>query len=316
MYPLKIASVFKKKIWGGRALMNQLNKVLPDNDLYGESWEASVHPNGMGMILNGSFSGRLFADVLADHGKEILGERLWKKYHGQFPLLLKFLDINDKLSLQVHPDNNYALKTGQFFGKAECWYILSASPDAKIVMGMRDHITYEYYAQQAAKQNFEGLFNEITVKAGDLIVIPPGMVHGTLAGSLLVFEIQQNSDLTYRIYDFDRLENGIKRTLHYQESLENINFALRPDIRNFKNNKKSEILLDWEYFLLSQLVISGSYTISYHDVLRFYTPINGTVSVRFNNQTFVLQKTEVLVLPAFCSIDIYGDAVLFEILPR
>lgn len=315
MYPLKIAPIFKKKIWGGRALMNQLNKALPDDDLYGESWEASVHPNGMGIILNGSFSGLLFADVLADYGKEILGERLWKKYHGQFPLLLKFLDINDKLSLQVHPNNNYALKTGQFFGKAECWYILSASLDAKVVMGSKEDITFEYYARQAANQNFEGLFNEITVKEGDLIVIPPGMVHGTLAGSLLVFEIQQNSDLTYRIYDFNRLENGIKRTLHYQESLENINFALRPNIRNFKNNKKSEILLDWEYFLLSQLVIYGSYSIASIDVLRFYMPINGTVSVCFNNQIFVLHEAEVLVLPAFCNIDIYGDAVLFEILP-
>lgn len=315
MYPLKITPIFKKKIWGGRALMNQLDKKLPDKDLYGESWEASAHPNGMGMILNGRFSGLLFADVFADYGKEIIGERLWQKYNGQFPLLLKFLDINDKLSLQVHPDNNYALKTCQSFGKAECWYIISASPDAKVVMGIREDITFEYYAQQAVTQNFEGLFNEIIVKEGDLIVIPPGMVHGTLAGSLLIFEIQQNSDLTYRIYDFDRLENGMKRTLHYQESLENIDFSLRPNIRNFKNNKKQEILLDWEYFLLSQLVISGSYSISSIDALRFYTSINGTVSVFYNNHTFVLHKAEVLVLPAFCSIDIYGDAVLFEILP-
>lgn len=315
MYPLKIAPVFKKKIWGGRALFDQLNKKLPDEGLYGESWEASVHPNGMGMVLNGSFSGLLFADLLAEYGKEIIGERLWQKYNGQFPLLLKFLDINDKLSLQVHPDNNYALKIGQSFGKAECWYIISASPDAKVVMGVKEDITFEHYAQQAVIQNFEGLFNEILVKDGDLIVIPPGMIHGTLAGSLLIFEIQQNSDLTYRIYDFDRLENGMKRTLHYQESLENINFSLRPNICNFKNNKGQKILLDWEYFSLSQLVISGSYFISSIDVLRFYTSIEGTVSVSYNNTTFVLHKAEVLVLPAFCSIDIYGDAVLFEILP-
>ncbi len=315
MKPMIFSSVFKEKVWGGRALEIVLGKDLPSDKLYGESWEASAHPNGLGVVLNGEFEGKTLPEILSQHGEEILGKEISKKYSNTFPLLLKFLDINDKLSIQVHPDDLYSIPIEKSFGKAECWYVISASPDAKLVMGMKEGITSEQYIQKATQNDFTDLFEEVSVKVGDLIVIKPGMVHASLEGSILICELQQNSDITYRIYDFDRLENGVKRPLHIQKSADVIDFEAKADIRHFgDNHEKIVTLLDWEYFNLSRLIVDGQLDRPAIPTMKLYSVLEGTFKVHCNGET--LDISSGFLLPANLEITLEGHGSLLESYPK
>lgn len=316
-YPMQFSFVLKEKIWGGRALEKILNKQLPSDKLYGESWEVSAHPNGLGIVLNGEFRNQTLPNILKHHGENIVGKEIWQKYEGIFPLLLKFLDINDKLSIQVHPDDMYAIPHEKSFGKAECWYIISASDDAKLIMGMKNGITKEQYLAKAYHNDFTNMFEEISVKADDLVVIHPGMVHASLEGSILLCELQQNSDITYRIYDFDRLENGIKRPLHIEKSADVINFNAQADLKHFENNTQSEIiLLDWEYFSLSRIIIQGKNIRPSIPTMRLYALLAGQLTLTSNHTTLTLKKGDTILVPANLKIVLEGHATLLEAYPK
>ena len=316
-YPMQFSSVFKEKVWGGRALKNILDKNLPTEDLYGESWEASAHPNGLGTVLNGTFQGLTIPELLKEHGEGILGKEIFQKYEGMFPLLLKFLDINDKLSIQVHPDDLYSIPIEKSFGKAECWYVISASDDAKLVMGMKENVSREEYTKKANKNDFTDLFEEISVKEGDLVVIKPGMVHASLEGSILICELQQNSDITYRIYDFDRLENGVKRPLHIAKSADVIDFNAKADVRHFGGENSPEVeLLDWEYFTLNKLILKDSIKREAHPSMKLYSILEGELTLQSSDTTLSLKKGDGLLLPANLAITLQGNATLLEAYPK
>ena len=317
-YPMQFSPVFKEKVWGGRALNTILGKNLPDKDQnYGESWEASSHANGLGIVLNGSFKGKTIPELLNSYSVEILGKDITEKYLNIFPLLLKFLDINDKLSIQVHPDDFYAIPIEKSFGKAECWYVISASDDATLIMGMKEGITSEQYVENANNNKFDDMFEEISVKAGDLVVIKPGMVHASLKGSILICELQQNSDITYRIYDFDRLENGVKRPLHIKKSADVIDFDAKADVRSFaKNQDKIVELLDWEYFTLNRLTIDSTTIRPSIPVMKLYSILKGTVAITCNCETLNLTQGDSFLLPANLEISIEGNGELLEALPK
>ncbi|MGL4676423.1 MAG: type I phosphomannose isomerase catalytic subunit [Brevinema sp.] len=317
LYPMIFSSIFKEKIWGGRALQTVLGKDLPSQKLYGESWEVSAHPNGLGIILNGEFQGKTLPDLLENHADTILGQTITEKYGKLFPLLLKFLDINDKLSIQVHPDDFYAIPVEKSFGKAECWYIISASADAKLIMGIKANISSEQYIEQAQKNDFDNLFEEVSVQAGDLVVIPPGMVHASLEGSILLCELQQNSDITYRIYDFDRLENGIKRPLHIQKSADVINFQAKADIRHYGNNPQAILtLLDWEYFTLSRLTVIDKMIRPSSPVFKLYSILSGEPTISCNDDRLTLSTGSSFLLPVGLEIQLEGSGELLEAYPK
>jgi len=315
-YPMQFSSVFKEKVWGGRALNNYFDKTLPNNNLYGESWEVSAHPNGLGKVLNGEFKNLTLPNILKNHGENIVGKSIWQQYEGLFPLLLKFLDINDKLSIQVHPDDLYAIPHEKSFGKAECWYIISASDNAKLIMGMKKNITKEYFLQKAYQNDFNNLFEEITIQSGDLVVIHPGTVHASLEGSILLYELQQNSDITYRIYDFDRLENGKKRLLHIEKSSDVIDFHAKADIRRFGNNNPDLTLLDWEYFCLTRLLLNGTITRPILPIMRLYSILEGSIILISNNTKLNLKKGDTVLVPANLEVHLEGKACLLEAYPK
>ncbi len=317
MKPMIFSTVFKEKIWGGRALETILGKALPSDQLYGESWEASAHSNGLGIVLNGEFKGKTLPEILSQHGEEILGAEISKKYSNTFPLLLKFLDINDKLSIQVHPDDLYSIPVEKSFGKAECWYVISASPDAKLIMGMKNGITAEHYIQKAEQNDFDDLFEEISVKAGDLIVIKPGMVHASLEGSILICELQQNSDITYRIYDFDRLENGVKRPLHIKKSADVIDFEAKADVRHYGDNTDKELtLLDWEYFNLSRLIIDDKLSRPSISTVKLYSVLDGDFKLSCDGENWDISKGDGFLLPARLEISFEGKGTILESFPK
>lgn len=231
MYPLKFEPVFQNRIWGGRNLAKYFNKSLPPDEAIGESWEISAHPNGLSRVANGPYSGKTLPELLELLGGDlILGTSLKSQ---KFPLLLKLLDANDKLSVQVHPDDNYAynFENGQS-GKSEMWYILHAEPEAEIVYGLKEGVRKHDFVTALKSGNLEGLLKYVPVQTGDVFFIPAGLIHALGAG-LLVAEIQQDSDLTYRVFDYRRVDqNGNPRQLHVDKALDVINFTSRLQIVN------------------------------------------------------------------------------------
>ena len=237
MYPIRFKKCFIDKIWGGRAFETNFGILLPPKRKIGELWEISSHKNGMSIVENGIYKDITLEFLIEKYGTELLGRDIIKRFSGKFPLLIKYLDINDKLSVQVHPDDEYALKNEGEFGKNECWYIIEASKDAKLILGLKKNMTKESFLEKSKNKDFKNMFNEVKVKKGDFINITPGVVHASLEGKILLCEIQQNSDITYRIYDFDRLENGVLRSLQLDKAADVIRFGEIPVITNEKMRK-------------------------------------------------------------------------------
>lgn len=233
-YPFKFREVYKNYIWGGRNL-ELLGKVLPEGKV-SESWEASCHEDGLSVIDNGEFRGKTLYEIIKEKGAEILGEDIYKAYKDKFPILIKFIDANDKLSVQVHPDDGYAKKyENNSLGKNEMWYIIDAKPEAKLICGLRNSVDKEKFKKACDEERVEECLNYIEVTKGDIINIPSGTVHAICEG-LLIAEIQQSSNITYRIYDYNRKDtNGNKRELHLNKALEVINFS---EISNELGNKQ------------------------------------------------------------------------------
>jgi mannose-6-phosphate isomerase len=222
LYPLKFFPVYKDYLWGGRNL-EKLGKALPAG-IIAESWEISAHPDGVCTIANGEMAGLSFPDYLKRFGRDAIGRLLPEHYAAQFPLLVKLLDANQQLSVQVHPDDEYAGTHGGGLGKNEMWYIIDAKPGASIIYGVRPGTTRESLGRAVREGRILDCLQQVRVAPGDVFDIPAGMVHGLGAGIVLA-EIQQSSNLTYRIYDYDRIDaQGNKRPLHVEPALEVIDF--------------------------------------------------------------------------------------------
>ncbi|MFO7611701.1 MAG: type I phosphomannose isomerase catalytic subunit [Clostridia bacterium] len=225
-YPILFEPLYKDYIWGGRKLA-QLGKKLPGG-IVAESWEIACHPAGTGIIANGDFSGMGLDRLLEIRGPEVLGSIVYSHSHGRFPLLIKLIDANGDLSVQVHPDDNYARtnENGEL-GKSEMWYIVDAEPGSKLVSGVKPGVTREMFQKAAADGTISSCLGYIDVKPGDCFDIPAGHVHAIGKGSLIC-EVQQNSNTTYRVYDYDRTDqSGKKRQLHMEKALDVIDFDSR-----------------------------------------------------------------------------------------
>jgi mannose-6-phosphate isomerase len=224
MYPLKFKPVFKDYLWGGRNL-SRLGKALPETGIVAESWEVSSHPEGPSLIDNGEFAGMSLTDLVERYPTEVLGTAVELKYGKKFPLLVKLIDANQKLSVQVHPDDAYALLHEREFGKHEIWYILAAQPGAQIIYGLTPGTTKEEFTRCVGAGQIEACLHYQAVAVGDVIDIPPGMVHALGAGLILI-EIQQNSNATYRVFDYNRMDvAGKLRPLHVKKALDVIDFS-------------------------------------------------------------------------------------------
>ena len=313
LYPLKFKKVFIEKVWGGREFETKLDMKLPENRKIGESWEISAHPNGMSIVENGELAGKTLQEVYDEYKEKLVGNKVYNEYKDRFPLLIKYLDVNDRLSIQVHPDDETALKNHNELGKSESWYIMEASPDAVLIMGMKPGITKKQFLTKAENNDFEGLFEEKTVKKGDFIDIVPGTVHASLKGSVLFAEIQENSDITYRIYDFDRTENGVKRKLHIKESADTIDFDKKVDIVNtdFKENETRKNLIRKKYYSIDKIKINNTFTDINDESMIIYSILEGNGTINQENYSLEIKKGESVLVPPHISVTLKGD---FEIL--
>lgn len=312
MYPFKFKKHLVEKIWGGNAFKNKLNFPINPDINYGESWEISSHPSAISIIENGEYKNLELNSLLKNHSEEILGVEVSKKYNKSFPLLIKYLDINDKLSVQVHPNDAYALQTENELGKSEAWYIMEATPDAKLILGINPNISKNKFIEKINNKDFTDLFNIVNVKKGDLINITPGTIHGTLEGSILLCEIQQNSDTTYRIYDFDREVNGIKRELHIEKALDVIDFKNSPQIIKTENLSNNTVLLKTDYFSISKLNVDGFFEDGTYKNFRIYSILNGNGFLICDDISYPLSKGDSYLIPANKNINIEGKLEILK----
>jgi mannose-6-phosphate isomerase len=221
LYPFKFNPIFKERVWGGRRLDSLYHKLLPSPGPIGESWEISDRPGDSSVITNGPFAGKDLRWLMENHERDLLGGT--PSQSGLFPLLIKILDAQERLSLQVHPPADKAAELGGD-PKTEMWYIARAAPGAELYAGLKRGVTRDEFERRIEDGSVSDCFHRIPVKAGDTMFLPSGRVHAIGAG-LVIFEIQQNSDTTYRVFDWNRIgSDGQPRELHIPQSLASINF--------------------------------------------------------------------------------------------
>jgi mannose-6-phosphate isomerase len=220
-YPLKFRPIYKKRIWGGQKLREIFNKDIPPFEKIGESWELTDLPDDKSVIANGKLAGQTLSSAIKKYPGEITGN---KNFSGPFPLLIKFLDAEDILSVQVHPDEQACRRMGRGVPKTECWYIVYAEPNAIIYKGLKKNVTKDKFTEAIKKGSVAEMLAKVPVEAGQCHFLPAGTAHSIGAG-LLIAEIQTPSDTTYRVFDWNRVDDtGKPRPLHIKEALESIHF--------------------------------------------------------------------------------------------
>ena len=258
--PFLLKPVGKDYLWGGTRLKDDFGKTF-DMDPLAETWECSTHPAGQSVVSGGPYDGRLLTDVLKEH-PEYLGEHPNVK-SGDIPVLIKFIDAKKDLSVQVHPTDEYAKEhENGASGKTEMWYVIDAEPGACLVCGFKHKVTKEAVKKAIARGTLEGMMNHYPVEKGDFFFIPPGTVHAIGHGCLVV-EVQESSDITYRLYDYNRLDkSGQKRELHIEKALEVANLDVAGDPRKpmgvyrFKPGRSTTLLARCQYFQVERMLIN------------------------------------------------------------
>lgn len=305
MQPLFMEPVFQEKIWGGTRLHTVFGFDLP-NDTIGEDWAISGHPHGVSVIQNGPYQGKTLAELWTEH-KELFGNPKGEV----FPLLVKILDAEDDLSVQVHPDDAYGLAHEGELGKTECWYIIDAKPGAEIIYGHTAK-TREELAEMIEAERWDDLFVRIPVKKGDFFYVPSGTIHAIGEG-ILILETQQSSDTTYRVYDYDRKDAaGNTRELHVQQSVDVTTVPARqPEISISEIRKgKSAIItyLKTDFFNVYEWQIKGNVSFKKQAPYTLATVIEGYGHLVVNGESYELELGTSFILPnQIDSWEIQGD---------
>lgn len=318
MYPLKFGHILKKKIWGGRTFKTLLDIKLPDYDLYGEAWEICCHPNGDSVVTEGKYKGLKLSELIKKYRQNLIGERLFSKYNGKFPILIKILDLNDSNSIQVHPNNEYAKKYSDESGKAEAWYVIQASGDAEMILGLDKNVDKNEFKARIYNKQFKGLFNKVKIKAGDFIYIQPGVVHSNIKGSLLLLEIQQNSDQTYRLYDYERKKNGKKRELHIEKALDVIDFDVKVSVKNVSQfddkilDFSVQELIKTEYFNIDYIMMLSQYDEKKRDSMIIYSILEGRGEIAYGTKKIKIAMGESVLIPANLKVKLFGELKIIK----
>lgn len=253
--PIFFETIYKDKLWGGQKIRSFLGKDFGDLPNCGETWEISGVPGNVSIVADGPFQGKSLMDLMQALGADLLGQQVHTRFPEEFPLLIKFIDANDDLSIQVHPDDELARQRHNSFGKTEMWYIMQADPGASLITGFTETLDRERYQAAFQAGQLTSILNREVAQAGDVFFLPAGRVH-TIGKGLLLAEIQQTSDVTYRIYDFDRTDDqGNNRELHVEQALDAIDYRWYPDYKTHYTDKANApvTLVDCPYFHTNKL---------------------------------------------------------------
>jgi mannose-6-phosphate isomerase len=299
-YPIKFTPILKEKIWGGNKLKTQLNKNTDLSNI-GESWEISDVKGDTSIVSNGVYKGKTLKELQVEFKSDLIGEKNYKTFGYKFPLLIKFIDAKKDLSIQLHPNDRLAAKRHDSFGKTEMWYVLQADKGANLIVGFNQKITRELYSKHLKEKTLPSILNFDEVSSGDTYFIEVGRVHAIGAG-VMVAEIQQTSDITYRIYDWDRVDaQGKARELHNDLAIDAIDFNMPDNFRKqySKRANMSNTMVQCQYFQTHYLNVTTSLNkINDKDSFIIYMCVEGSAEVMANGVSESLKKGETLLLPA------------------
>ena len=300
LYPIKFEPILKEKIWGGQKLNTVLNKSSKAPNV-GESWEISDVEGDTSVVINGSLKGTSLKSLLENYKALLVGEKNYSTFGNKFPLLIKFIDAKQDLSIQLHPNDTLAAKRHNSFGKTEMWYVMQANQDANLIVGFNQSVTPKTYLKHLEEKSLTEILNFDTVKSGDTYFIEVGRVHAIGAGVLLA-EIQQTSDITYRVYDWDRVDvNGNERELHNDLAIDAIDFNMDNDFRVSyeKQENQSNKMVSCPYFTTSFLHVNKTISLENNkDSFFIYLCVEGEVTIGLNNYSETIKKGETILIPA------------------
>lgn len=301
LYPLKFRPILKERLWGGTKLKEVLGKPI-ESEITGESWELSTVKGDISVIANGILEGKSLQDLIESNGEELLGKSVVERFGKEFPILIKFIDAKQDLSIQLHPNDDLAKERHDSFGKTEMWYIMDADPKAELIVGFNKDVTKEEYAKSIDNDTLLDLLNYEQVKEGDTFFINTGKIHAIGAGVMLA-EIQQTSDVTYRVFDFNRKDKeGNLRELHTELALDAVDYKKKDDFKvtySQELNKVSE-MVDCPYFKTSfiQLTENLELDTTKRDSFTIFMCVGGKAVIKTAEGEVSIKKGETVLLPA------------------
>lgn len=302
LYPLKFTPILKERLWGGTKLKSVLHKNI-QSDITGESWELSAVPGAISEVSNGELAGRNLQELMNLHGADLLGKSVLERFGTTFPILIKFIDAKQDLSIQLHPNDALAKERHNSFGKTEMWYVMDADKDASLIVGFNKPITKAEYEASLANNTLVDVMNYEKVTEGDTFFINTGKIHAIGAGVLLA-EIQQTSDVTYRVFDFNRKDKeGKLRELHTEPALDAIDFEFKDDfsVAYEKTMNQSNVMVDSPYFKTNYLNLDGETFVKNTasiDSFIIYMCVSGATLLSTDTGEVKLQKGETVLVPA------------------
>ena len=301
LYPLKFEPILKERLWGGTKLKEVLGKPI-ENDITGESWELSGVKGDISVVANGPLAGTSLQEIIDQMPEELLGKGVVERFGKDFPILIKFIDAKQDLSIQLHPNDALAKERHNSFGKTEMWYVMDADPGANLIVGFNRNVTKEEYSESLENDTLLDLLNYEEVKEGDTFFINTGKIHAIGAGVLLA-EIQQTSDITYRVFDFNRKDkNGKLRELHTDLALDAMDYKKKDD---FKVDYKRDLdtvntMVDCPYFKTDFLNLNQNLDleISKRSSFTILMCVGGSAEIKSDTRSVGIRKGETVLIPA------------------
>jgi len=314
-YPLQFTPILKERIWGGEKLQTLLNKSI-SSPITGESWELSTVTGDVSVVSNGAFQGRSLTELIEQQPEAILGTKVFQQFGTQFPLLFKYLDAREDLSIQVHPNDALAKERHNSFGKTEMWYVMQADPKSRLIVGFKEDSSPAEYVEKLDKSELLSILDTKEVQKGDVFFLETGTVHAIGAG-LVIAEIQQTSDITYRLYDFDRKDAaGNTRELHVDLALEAINYQKVDTQQSYtKIKNESNVMVDCPYFTTNFIPLEGQVAVDKNGTsFTVYMVVEGSCSIEANGEQHAYKTGDTILIPAALQLfTLSGNASLLEI---
>jgi mannose-6-phosphate isomerase len=315
IYPLQFTPILKDRIWGGVKLKSVLNKsIISDN--VGESWEISSVGGDVSVVSNGVLAGNSLDNLINSNPDAILGAAVHKKFGKQFPLLFKYLDAHNDLSIQVHPNDELAKKRHNSFGKTEMWYVMQADENAKVIIGFKEKSSSRKYLENLKKKTLLSILDDIKVKVGDVFFLETGIVHAIGAG-VVIAEIQQTSDITYRLYDFERVDvSGNQRELHVDLALDAINYEKVDTLKKYNTElNQSNTVVDCPYFTTNFIPLDGKISVcKTGNSFTVFMCVGGSFEIEHENSKYDYKMGDTILIPAALKTFVFnGKASILEI---
>lgn len=299
-YPIKFTPIYKERLWGGTKLKEVLGKNA-EGDIVGESWELSDVEGDVSVISNGPLAGKTLTDAIDSMGKDLLGQSVIDRFGSKFPILIKFIDAKQDLSIQLHPNDELAQKRHNSFGKTEMWHVMQADPGSRLIVGFNKDVAKEEYVGHLEDNTLLDILNYEEVTTGDTFFINTGKIHAIGAGILLA-EIQQTSDVTYRVYDFNRKDkDGNTRELHTELALDAIDYSAKNDFKvNYTKEKNvPNNMVACPYFTTNYMNVIGELEHKLdRDSFTIYMCVDGEVEISMGDFKETVKKGETVLIPA------------------